>query len=144
MFIYLLLIFQGNSGSSGSPLVPTNPSPAAKKKVPPPPPRRTCSLDRNPSNASAATRSNRDSVVTVIDVSVDAPSLSLSEDTDKACESVTNEESSMDAGPESLELSDFDAPERVDEFKLKTTITSGRIPSMCAITPTPLIVMMRI
>ncbi|CAG0918893.1 unnamed protein product [Notodromas monacha] len=116
------------------------------KKVPPPPPKRTCSLERHSSTRSANNnnsnpKSNRDSLVTVIDVSMSPTAspnmkMNMNMSMDMNAETTSNNvNDSVESGP--LELSDLDTPARVDDFKSKTSMTAHRIPSLCAITPTP-------
>ncbi|XP_045614162.2 actin remodeling regulator NHS isoform X1 [Procambarus clarkii] len=136
-----------NSSASLGTVVMRNP----EKKTPPKPPQRVSSLERK--------RENRESIITVIHVN---GSTSSREDvagdvTDRACSQDGDSRSSRDGdsgretssspteptsprqpslpSPE-LEFTESDLEaERQEILRVKTTINSSRIPSMCVITP---------
>ncbi|KAK8746633.1 hypothetical protein OTU49_017114 [Cherax quadricarinatus] len=136
-----------NSSASLGTVVMRNP----EKKTPPKPPQRVSSLERK--------RENRESVITVIhvngstssqeDVAGDVPDKACSQDGDSRSSrdgDSGRETSSSPTEPTSprqpslpspeLECSESDLEaDRQEILRVKTTINSSRIPSMCVITP---------
>ncbi|CAG0880729.1 unnamed protein product, partial [Darwinula stevensoni] len=108
-----------NTSSSTSTVVRNDGTVKRRLKVPPPPlPPRTSSIEWKHS-----LKSNRDSVVTVINVE------DLRED-----ESSSNASTLKNEGTQESD-SDSHIEEGCEQFKMKTSITANRIPPLCTVTP---------